>query len=263
VLPAVLCFALFIWSEPALAQRYEDLTTRTPLGDGQVLIIGFLGGREHWDNETQGVRKLALKLRAMKVSDINIETIENRKRSLAIDLIRNAFDRDRDGQLNQQERASARLILYGQSFGGAAVVKLARQLSLMGVPVLLTIQVDSVGRGDDLIPANVALAANLFQRNGVIIRGEPTIRPEDPARTKVLGNFEFDYSHRPFDLSAVPWYKKIFRIAHTKMDHDPAVWGFVEKLILQTMSRKNPPARVTLTGSKLIYLNDEIPERLF
>jgi hypothetical protein len=80
------------------------------------------------------------------------------------------------------------LILYGQSFGGAAVVKLARELEVMGVPVLLTVQVDSVGRGDGIIPANVARAANLFQRNGLFIRGEPKIRAQDPSRTTIIGN---------------------------------------------------------------------------
>jgi thioesterase domain-containing protein len=69
--------------------------------------------------------------------------------------------------------------LYGQSFGGAAVVKLARQLDKLGVPVLLTVQIDSVGRGDARIPPNVARAASLFQRNGVLISGEAPIVAED------------------------------------------------------------------------------------
>jgi hypothetical protein len=47
-------------------------------------------------------------------------------------MIRRAFDRNRDGQLDAQERAGVRLILYGQSFGGAAAVKLARELERMG-----------------------------------------------------------------------------------------------------------------------------------
>ncbi len=51
-------------------------------------------------------------------------------------------------------------------------MKLARQLQQMDVPVLLTVQVDSVGIGDAVIPSNVSLAANLFQRNGWIIRGD-------------------------------------------------------------------------------------------
>ena len=127
------------------------------------------------------------------------------------------------------------MILYGQSFGGAAVVKLARELHREGVPVLLTVQVDSVGRDDARIPPNVACAANFFQRDGLLIQGEPEIRAERPSETRIIGNFRHQYSDNRISLSAVPWHKKIFRVAHTKMDRDPALWSKVEELILHTM----------------------------
>ena len=217
-------------------QRYQDFTTPTPLREGHVLVVGFMGGRESWDNGKRGVRKLAVRLRAMSLPGVHVETVENKKRRLAIELIRNAFDRDRDGRLDDRERASARLIVYGQSFGGAAVVKLARQLKEMGVPVLLTVQVDSVGRGDKVIPSNVRRAANLFQRDGLIIKGEREIRPEDPSKTTIIGNFRFDYDGKKVDLSGVSWLKRLFQSAHTKMDHDPEVWGLVERTILDAIS---------------------------
>ena len=139
------------------------------------------------------------------------------------------------GQFENQQRASARLVVYGQSFGGAAVVKLARQLKELGVPVLLTVQVDSVGRGDKVIPSNVRRAANLFQRDGPIIKGEREIRAEDPNKTTIVGNFKFDYEGKEIDLSEVSWLKRLFQAAHTKMDHDPEVWALVEKLILEAI----------------------------
>lgn len=217
----------------ARGQRYHHFNTSTPVEKNKVLILGFLGGREPWNNPHRNVRKLALKLRAQYPDTVRVETVENRKRHLALDLIRRAFDRNHDGQLDAQERAGVRLILYGQSFGGAAVVKLARELERMGAPVLLTVQVDSVGRGDRIIPVNVARAANLFQRNGLFIRGEPEIRAQDPSRTAIIGNFEFDYRNKKIDLSEVSWMKKLFRAAHTKMDFDPAVWALVEELIVK------------------------------
>ena len=234
----VLLLALTAGGVAARAQRYQDFTTPTPLKEGDTLIIGFMGGRESWDNGKRGVRKLALKLRAMNLPGVHVETVENKRRRLAIELIRNAFDRDRDGRLDERERASARLIVYGQSFGGAAVVKLARQLESLGVPVLLTVQVDSVGRGDKVIPPNVRRAANLFQRDGLIIKGEREIRAEDPARTAIVGNFKFDYDGKKVDLSEVSWLKRLFQAAHTKMDHDPEVWALVERLILDAVSAK-------------------------
>ena len=213
-------------------QRYQHFTTPTPLSQNQILILGFMGGWQRWYKDNRRVRRLALKLRSMNDPDILVETVENKKRDLAIELIVNAFDRNRDGSLDQHERASARLIIYGQSFGGAAVVKLARQLEKMGVPVALTVQIDSVGRGDRMIPSNVARAANLYQKNGFLIRGEPDIKAENPARTRILGNFRFDYSDKKIDLSRVSFQKKAFRVAHTKMEYDPDVWAKVEELIL-------------------------------
>jgi hypothetical protein len=218
-------------------QRYRDFTTPTPLPQGQILILGFMGGREPWNNDDRNVRKLALKLRSMKDLGICVETVENAKRALAIELIKNAFDRNRDGRVDERERASIRLIIYGQSFGGAAVVKLARQLKKMDVPVALTVQVDSVGRGDSMIPSNVARAANLFQRNGWFIRGEPGIHAEDPAKTTIIGNFKYDYSHKEIDVSRVPFMKKAFRVAHTRMEYDPDVWTKVEELILESIKK--------------------------
>jgi hypothetical protein len=224
-------------------QRYHHFTTRTPLKENQTLVLGFLGGRESWNNPRRNVRRLALKLRAQHPDMLHVETVENKKRHLALELIRHAFDRNQDGQLDAQERAGVRVILYGHSFGGAAVVKLARELDRMGVPVLLTVQVDSVGRGDQIIPTNVARAANLFQRNGWFIRGEPEIQAEDPTRTEIIGNFEFDYRNKKIDLSEVSWMKKIFRSAHTRMDFDPAVWAMVEELIVKEIERLNNEKR--------------------
>jgi hypothetical protein len=234
---SVLCLVLstFSWVQ---AQRYQDFTVPTPLREGELLIIGFMGGRESWDNDKRGVRKLALKLRAMNLAGVYVETVENRKRRLAIEIIRKAFDYNRDGQLDARERASARVIVYGQSFGGAAVVKLARQLKKMEVPVLLTVQVDSIGRGDKVIPSNVRRAVNLFQRDGLIIKGEREIRPEDPSKTTIIGNFKFTYDGKNINPSEVSWLKRLFQAAHTKMDHDPEVWALVERMILAVIFTK-------------------------
>jgi hypothetical protein len=232
---SVLCLVLSSCSF-VQGQRYQDFTVPTPLQEGNLLIVGFMGGRESWDNDKRGVRKLALKLRAMNLSGVYVETVANRKRRLAIELIRKAFDYNRDGQLDVRERASVRVVVYGQSFGGAAVVKLARQLNKIDVPVLLTVQVDSVGRGDKVIPSNVTRAANLFQRDGLIIKGEREIRAEDPSKTTIIGNFKFAYGGKKIDLSEVSWLKRLFQAAHTKMDHDPEVWALVERIILDVVT---------------------------
>jgi hypothetical protein len=239
------------------AQRRSDLRVPTPIREGETLVLGFLGGREPWDNDQRGARRLALELRALGRPDLHVETLANRKRGLAVELIGAALDRDRDGRLDPGERTSARVVLYGQSFGGAAVVKLARRLHRMDVPVLLTVQVDSVGLGDAVIPPNVRTAANLYQREGWIIRGEPEIRTADPSRTRILGNFRYDYRGKHIDLSGVSWLKKLFRHAHTKMDFDPDVWAHVRRLILDAVSPEiAPPPReppTPATGTSGVY----------
>ena len=216
-------------------QQYRHFSTPTPIAKDDTLILGFMGGRDSWNNTKVGVGRIAERLRERGLAGVHIETVENRKRNLALRLVRAALDANGDGQFQSSERQQARIVVYGQSFGGAAVVKFARQLDALNIPILLTIQVDSVGRDDGMIPPNVRAAANIYQDNGRLIRGEAPVRAADPTRTKILGNFRFDYADSPIDVSDLPWYKTLARIAHAKMDRDPKVWNKVEALILDAL----------------------------
>jgi hypothetical protein len=221
-------------------QNYSDLKTPTPLPAGDTLIIGFMGGRDSFRDRKVGVGRLADKLRDRKLPGVHVETIENMKRGMAMKFVRRSLDRDGDGVLDKAERRTARIILYGQSFGGAAVVKFARQLHARDIPVLLTVQVDSVGRTDEVIPPNVRAAANFYQQDGWPIRGENEIRAADPQRTRILFNRLHEYDGREIPLVNVSWYKKVLRTAHVKMDNDPEVWNEVERLIVQAAQERTP-----------------------
>ena len=222
---------------PLHGQTWEDFRTPTPIGSGDTLVIGFLGGRERWDNDERSPRKLALKLRSRQIPGLHAETLANRKRALAVTLVERAFDRDQDGVLDAGERGSARIVIYGLSFGGAATVKLARDLSERNIPVLLTIQIDSVGWDDAVVPPNVRRAANFYQTNGFVIRGEGPIRAQDPKRTSIIADCRMDYSKRKIDISHVDWFKKLGRVAHSYISYDPQVWTRVEELILGEAGR--------------------------
>lgn len=222
------------------AQSLRDLKLPMPIPENDVLVIGFMGGRDSWDNREVGAGHLAVRLRQRQVPGLHVVTVENRRRNLALQLVERAFDRDLNGLLDERERASARLILYGQSFGGAAVVKFARRLKRIGVPVLLSVQIDSVGFNDETIPSNVRSAANLFQSDGYFIRGPREIRAEDPRVTNIVGNFRYSYRRRFIDVSHLPWHKTILRKAHARMDRDPDVWRKVEELILPALRRSTP-----------------------
>jgi hypothetical protein len=213
-------------------QRYSDFQTPTPFTPGNTLVIGFLGGREPWHNTKVGVGRLAVELRREVPADVHVETVENTKRGLAMQFVKKGLDRDANGVLDESELRSARIILYGQSFGGAAVVKFARQLDAIGVPVMLSIQVDSIGRDDELVPPNVKMSANLYQKNGLIIHGADNVRALDPERTTILFNRRFDYRGKYQQVRKFPWYLEPFQTPHMRMDNDPAVWCEVKRLIL-------------------------------
>ena len=226
-----LCCAAII--RPCLGQSLTDFTVPLPLPTGSTLVIGFLGGWERWDDPHRGVRKLAIKLRG--TPGVYAETVSNHRQSVALALIQAAFDGNHNGRLDPDERAGARIILYGQSLGGGAAVNLARKLQALGIPVLLTVQVDSVGRSDAMIPANVAAAANLFQHDGPPIMGRTRIRAIDPSRTRILGNFQYRYWFESVDMSSATWARKHLGGAHARMEQDPRVWAEVGLLIRQSI----------------------------
>lgn len=215
----------------ACGQAFHDFTTPLPLKPGDTLILGFLGAVESWDDDHRGVRKTALSIRALQTPGVYVETLANRKHKLALELIERAFDWNGNQHLDDDECAGARVILYGQSLGGAEVVKLARELETYEIPVRLTVQVDSVGRGDVDIPRNVREAVNFYQREGLVVRGESHIRAIDSKRTRILGNFEYSTKGKQVDG---PWIRRTLGGAHTRMELDPGLWREVQDLILSS-----------------------------
>ena len=210
----------------------KDIRAPVPLPRGSLLVVGFLGGWEDWDNDRRSVRKLALRLREKSLPGVYAETADNHSRKTVLKFIREALDRDRNKKISPEESSSCGFIFYGQSFGGAAAVKLAREISQWHVPVRLTVQVDSVGKDDDEIPPNVARALNLYQRDPGPIQGERRIKAADPAKTRILGNVPFTYLFRDVDMSDYPKAARKLPFSHFKMDNDPVVWSIVESAIL-------------------------------
>lgn len=227
--------AIFLLAAPCAAEkriRRADITAPAPLPEGSVLVVGFLGAWEQWDNPKRSVRKMALRLREGAGPGVFVETAGNHSRATIRKYIHEALDRNKDGKLDEAEARSVGIILYGQSFGGAAAVKLARELKRWNVPVRLTVQVDSIGRGDHIIPSNVKRAVNLFQRDPGPVRGQPWIRAEDSSRTQILANLQHFYLFREVDMSDYPRLSRgMMTLSHWKMDNDPMVWAEVEGFI--------------------------------
>lgn len=220
------CLFLLLSAASLGAQRMSDFHIPKPVQAGSVIVIGFLGGFENWDDPHRGVRKVALDLRNQNLPNVYVETIENRRRQLAVKLIKRST----------KHVPNVHVILYGQSWGGAAVLYTARELRKLGLDVDLTVQVDSVGVHDTVVPINVHAAANLYQHDPLTFEGAQEIKAEDPTRTQIIENTRLTYLFRPFETlnrQDASWMRRTFGGSHAKMEADETVWRHVEDLILK------------------------------
>ena len=175
---------------------------------------------------------------------VDVETFESYRGKRARLKILALLDANHNGTLSKDEKENARIILYGHSWGGAESIALADALEKDGIPVLLTVQVDSVSRwgsNDRIIPANVAQAVNYYQPSG-LVHGQREIRAADAAHTKIIGNFKFDYAKSTLNCPEYPWYDRIFVKSHTQIECDPVIWDKVESLIRANLPQAAPNA---------------------
>ncbi|MGB7285014.1 MAG: hypothetical protein WBE13_22325 [Candidatus Acidiferrum sp.] len=221
-----------------------------------VIVIGFVGGFVRHDDRVHTEVQLVDRLREEYASGVYVQTFENHHGKEAYEEVLRLLDANRDGTLSPEEKHSARIIIFGHSWGASETVELARQLGKDGIPVLLTIQVDSVsklGENDAVIPANVAQAVNFYQLDG-FLHGAPAIRAADPARTRILGNFRSDYKSKPLTCGQYPWWDRVFMKPHIQIECDPAVWTQVEALIrlnLSVEARQAAPGETISADSRL------------
>jgi hypothetical protein len=207
-----------------------------------AIIIGFVGGFVKHDNAVHSVVQIAAHLLQEYPSGIYVEVFENHHRENAHEKIFRILDTNHDGTLSNQEKQSSRIILYGHSWGASEAVTLARELGAIGIPVLLTIQVDSIakrGENDSVIPANVNQAANFYQLDG-LLHGRSEIRAADSIRTHIIGNFRFNYKTNPINCAGYPWYYRLFTKSHIEIECDPKVWSQVESLIRLQLPTPQP-----------------------
>ena len=224
--------SLVVWCVGASAQSMSDFSVPAPMPERGTLILGFTGAFDHWDDPERGVRRMALEIRRMKLPNVHVETLAHYRHWEAKRLVVLALDANRNRKIDAEERERVKIILYGQSLGGGEVVRLARELRKMGVPVDLTVQVDSVSLRDGWIPPNVRRAANFYQREVLTVRGQDYIQATDSRRTKILGNFRFRYPvWIPYPLPELS-VRRIFGGGHARMEADPILWTAIKGLIL-------------------------------
>lgn len=254
---SVVTLAIFVAVTPSVSRAADGASLRsttTPVVSSNILI-GFVGGFVGHDNPHHGPVQLARRIRPEVPSNTYVRVFENRRRRQAYEAIVRLLDTDRDGVLSAEEKARAHIVLFGQSWGASAAVTLARDLRRKGIPVLLTVQVDSVAKiwqNDSVIPDNVAEAVNFYQTRG-IIHGRTHITAADPSRTDVLGNYRMDYKKDPVECPEASWFDRVFTPGHMQSECDPHLWSQIQNLVREHLvSTDNPskaPSAVSLAAN--------------
>ena len=211
-------------------------------GTRKVIVVGFVGGFVRHDDTKHAEVKFAAHLRERYHSVMDVEVFGNHSGTPALEHVL---------RLTGTDKAHARIIIFGHSWGGTETVTLARELERRGIPVLLTIQVDSIakpGQENSTIPANVENAVNFYQSRG-LLHGRSEILAKDPARTNIIGNFEMTYKDHPINCKDFPWYSRVFTKSHIEIENDPRVWTEAASLIDLELSGTQATARASLAAS--------------
>lgn len=220
------------------ARARSDEAAKSETSTPRIIVIGFVGGFVRHDDAVHSSVQLAARIREDYPAGAYINTFANHSGEDAHQAVLRALDANHDGQLSAEEKRNARIVIYGHSWGASETVALADALNRDGIPVLLTVQVDSVqkhGENDAVIPPNVAQAANYYETDG-LLHGRSSIRAADPARTHVIGNFRFSYGATPIACEAAyPWWDRLVMQPHIEIECDPKVWHQVEALIRATL----------------------------
>jgi hypothetical protein len=221
------------------------LSTISTLSGAGPIVIGFVGGFVGRDNPIHAEVQVANRLRADSASAIQVRMFENHRGERALAEVRRLLDTDHDGALSSEEKRQARIAIFGHSWGASEAIALARALERDHIPVMLTVQVDSVRKpfeDDASIPINVRQAVNFYQTEG-LLHGRPQIHAADSSRTEILGNFHFSYKIKPVNCDGYSWFARTFMKPHIEIESDPVVWGQVESLIRSSLA-----GRATLTA---------------
>ena len=230
---AVVCLAVCVFAGTAHAAQPD------------AIVVGFLGGFVGRTNPAHVEVQLAGRLRTAYPAGLQVRTFENHRGQQALQEVLRLLDSNHDGALSAEEKSAARIAIYGHSWGASETVNLARELDRRQIPVLLTVQVDSVekrGENDASIPSNVVSAVNFFQLDGML-HGRAKIYAADPSRTQILGNFQSHYKNKPVNCAGYHWYARLFMKAHIEIESDPAVWNRVEALIRSKLMLAPPPGQ--------------------
>jgi hypothetical protein len=235
VLPALLLAAVLMPGVCAqAADGLGDIAHASPAAaTGKLIVIGFMGGNIRAGNMAHREAVVAQNLQQRYPLGLRAAVFANHDGRNALRTVLQLLDVNGNGRLTAAEKNAARIVIYGHSWGASETVTLARRLGELGIPVLLTIQVDSVEKtneDDGSIPPNVREAINFYQTRG-LVHGRNSITAVDPEQTTILGNYESSYREHPISCAGFPWFARTFMKPHIEIENDPSIWTRIEALI--------------------------------
>jgi hypothetical protein len=210
----------------------------TEIASAETIVIGFVGGFVKADDMRHPEVLFASYLRERYPNGVSVKVFSNHEEKAALSYIMGHLDKDHDGFISSEERRQARIIIYGHSWGASQTAVLAQGLQQLGIPVLLTIQLDIISKFHQkptLIPSNVAKAINLYQPRGPL-HGRSHIEAADSAQTTILGNIRMEYGYKAVNCNNYNWFVRTFNRPHHEIENDPHVWDQVAGLIATTVS---------------------------
>lgn len=213
----------------------------------RVIVIGFVGGFARQDDPGHPEVQFAEYLRDRYRPEMHAEVFRNHDGRRALHEVLHLLDCNGNGNPSATERENARIIIYGHSWGAAETVVFARELEKQGIPVQLTIQMDSIakpGRDDSKIPSNVANAINFYQSRGPL-QGLTEIVATDPAQTTIIGNLQMTYKGRRINCANYPWYARTLNKPHHEIENDPRVWDLAATLIDSEVEGRTLTTRIS------------------
>jgi hypothetical protein len=229
-----LVLAAAIFAAPGVAQLSISKLHFPPAesAGGKVIVIGFVGGFVSPDDAKHPEVQFAAYL-CHRYPLIEAVVFGNHHGRKALHEVVQLLDSDGDGVLTPNEKRESTIIIYGHSWGASETVTFAHSLGQMGIPVALTIQIDTIakpGSKGAVIPANVASAINFYQARGPL-HGRPEIVAADPKQTTILGNILMTYEDHPIDCANYSWYARVFNKPHHEIENDFRVWDRAASLI--------------------------------
>lgn len=158
-----------------------------------MIVVGFTGGMEGPDSTASGIVALQAHLEEHLDAETGVLTLTYNNfhwRRAAAKVMETVRARHSAGVPGM---AQPLVVVHGHSWGAGSIGKFARLLRDDGLEISLAIYIDSFMWRNPRVPANVRNAVNFYQRagllNGLPMRGKSRLVPEDPERTRILGNY--------------------------------------------------------------------------